>query len=203
MATVTRGNPRAVLYTMVRRPATENSRLQNSVSNARSRWADLARAQREALDNVLPRPPYLQIPRPFRTPCFSFFSLRFSLSVLPAFFEATLRGDLSAMSTPFLLDILLLFGGHQEAGCEVSGPDGHPTTAAMQHAENMMCYGDWRPGSTCSLFSSSPTHTVPRTQLEVVRGTARAHQLAGDREVVSLAGGGITMLSGWSGPTRR
>jgi len=51
------------------------------------------------------------MPRPFRTSCFSFFSLRFSLSVLPDFFDATFRGDLSAMSTPFLRGILLPFGG--------------------------------------------------------------------------------------------
>ena len=58
----------------------------------------------------------LQMPRPFRTSCFSFFSLRFSLSVLPDFFAATFRGDLSAMSTPFLRSILLSFGEHEDTG---------------------------------------------------------------------------------------
>ena len=43
-----------------------------------------------------------QIARPLRTCCLSFLSLRFSFSVLPDFFDATFRGDLSAMSTPFL-----------------------------------------------------------------------------------------------------
>ena len=56
------------------------------------------------------------MPRPFRTPCFSFFSLRFSLSVLPDFFDAAFRGDLSAMSTPFLPSILLSFGEHEDTG---------------------------------------------------------------------------------------
>ena len=65
------------------------------------------------------------MPRPFRTSCFSFFSLRFSLSVLPDFFDATFRGDLSAMSTPFLRSILLPFGGHEDVGWEVAGSDKH------------------------------------------------------------------------------
>ena len=58
----------------------------------------------------------LQMPRPFRPSCFSFFSLRFSLSVLPDFFAATFRGDLSAMSTPFLRSILLPFREHDDTG---------------------------------------------------------------------------------------
>jgi hypothetical protein len=45
--------------------------------------------------------------RPLRTCCLSFLSRRFSLSVLPDFFDATFRGDLSAISTPFRRPILL------------------------------------------------------------------------------------------------
>lgn len=56
------------------------------------------------------------MPRPFRTSCLSFFSFRFSLSVLPDFFDATLRGDLSAMSTPFLRSILLSSAEHEDTG---------------------------------------------------------------------------------------
>jgi hypothetical protein len=41
------------------------------------------------------------MPRPFWACCFSFFSRRLSLIVLPGFLDATLRGDLSAMPTPF------------------------------------------------------------------------------------------------------
>jgi hypothetical protein len=37
---------------------------------------------------------------PLRAPCFSFLSFRFSFSVLPDFFDATLRGDLSAIGPP-------------------------------------------------------------------------------------------------------
>jgi hypothetical protein len=47
------------------------------------------------------------MPRPFRTCCFSFLSLRFSLRVLPDFFDAIFRGDLSAMPTPSLGGMLL------------------------------------------------------------------------------------------------
>src|SRR5579863_3133844 len=41
-------------------------------------------------------------PRPLRVCSLSFFAWRFSLRVLPGFLEATLRGDLSVMSAPFL-----------------------------------------------------------------------------------------------------
>ena len=77
------------------------------------------------------------MPRPFRTSCFSFFSLRFSLSVLPDFFDATFRGDLSAMSTPFLRGILLPFGGarrHRMGGGRVTGKPRPP----RRYSENMV-----------------------------------------------------------------
>ena len=45
--------------------------------------------------------------RPLRPCSLSFLSRRFSFSDLPDFFDATLRGDLSAMSTPFLGPIVL------------------------------------------------------------------------------------------------
>ena len=64
------------------------------------------------------------MPRPFRPSCFSFLSLRFSLSVLPDFFDATLRGDLSAMSNPLSACILASFGGHEDTGWEVMGRTG-------------------------------------------------------------------------------
>jgi hypothetical protein len=48
------------------------------------------------------------MPKPFRTCCFSFLSLRFSLRVLPDFFDAIFRGDLSAIPTPSLGGMLLL-----------------------------------------------------------------------------------------------
>jgi hypothetical protein len=58
---------------------------------------------------------------PLRTCCLSFFSRRFSLSVLPDFFDATFRGDLSARSTPFRCAILL--AGHAPGvGASVSLP---------------------------------------------------------------------------------
>jgi hypothetical protein len=78
------------------------------------------------------------MPRPFRVSCFSFFSLRLSLSVLPDFFDATFRGDLSAMSTPFLGAILLLFGGHGDTGREVTRSDRHLTTTVLPHSDNMV-----------------------------------------------------------------
>jgi hypothetical protein len=76
------------------------------------------------------------MPRPFRTSCFSFFSLRFSLSVLPDLFDATLRGDLSAMSAPFLRGILP-FGGHEDTGWEShmgrqAGTRDEPAALAMK-----------------------------------------------------------------------
>ena len=43
----------------------------------------------------------LQMPRPFRTSCFSFFSLRFSLTVLPDFFDATFGGTCLPSVPPF------------------------------------------------------------------------------------------------------
>ena len=78
------------------------------------------------------------MPRPFRTSCFSFFSLRFSFSVLPDFFDVTFRGDLSAMSTPFLRGILLPFGGHVDTEGEVTGSGGHVTTTALQLLEKLV-----------------------------------------------------------------
>ena len=93
------------------------------------------------------------MPRPFRTSCFSFFSLRFSFSVLPDFFDATFRGDLSAMSTPFLRRILLPFGGDVDAEGEVTASGGHLTTPALQLWEKLV--DRW-----CTASASRP---VPET----------------------------------------
>ncbi len=83
------------------------------------------------------------MPRPFRTSCFSFFSLRFSLSVLPDFFAATFRGDLSAMPTPFLRTILLSFGVHEdtEGGDRVGQAPNHDGLAAFRgHPQHISIY---------------------------------------------------------------
>jgi hypothetical protein len=59
--------------------------------------------------------------RPLRTCCLSFLSRRFSLSVLPDFFDATFRGDLSAMPTPFRRSILLSGHARRSAFHRIAG----------------------------------------------------------------------------------
>ncbi len=68
-----------------------------------------------------------QMVKPLRTCCLSFLSRRFSFSVLPDFFDATFRGDLSAMPTPFPgTSVLACLGrrGQQEGGAAVTSVGG-------------------------------------------------------------------------------
>ena len=113
------------------------------------------------------------MPRPLRVSCFSFFSLRLSLSVLPDFFDATFRGDLSAMSTPFLRGILLPFGGHGDTGREMPGLDRHLTTTALPHSDNMVNMGA-KLGSSAASRSRRPNerHTRSRWVKAIERSLA-------------------------------
>lgn len=83
--------------------------------------------------------------RPLRTCCLSFLSRRFSLSVLPDFFDTTFRGDLSAIVYPPFVSRSYSRGTHPGRCVMQSGFEGSTTA---RH-----CHGARALGGTVSLSS--------------------------------------------------
>src|SRR5207302_1028117 len=83
--------------------------------------------------------------RPLRTCCLSFLSRRFSLSVLPDFFDATLRGDLSAMSTPFPV-----LESYSRAGAPQAHATSHERLPSGHGPDHTTTSTRVRPGRVCA-----------------------------------------------------